>query len=147
MSNKNKKGSVAMSWHSSLSVLLRYNWHAALCKFKVYSILIYISSEMITQWVLLTSIISYRYKKKKFSLIMTTFRIYSLSNFKIYHKIVLTMFFMFHITFPVLIYLITGGLYLLTTFIQFLSVNPLFSDFQKLLLCSLLLVAFKVSVR
>ena len=49
---------------------------------------------------------------------------YSLNNFPMYHTTVLTMVIMLHITFPVLFYLITGSLYLLT-FLQFPLPSPL----------------------
>ena len=63
-----------------LQVLLRYNWHTVLYKFKVlYAWLTYIMKWLpqLTQW---TSIISSIYKRKKmFFLVMRTLRIYSLN--------------------------------------------------------------------
>ena len=75
---------------SILQVLLRYNWHTVLYKFKVvYVWLTYIMKwwSQLTQW---TSIISNRYKGKKnmFFLVMRTLRIYSL-NLPIQHTAVL----------------------------------------------------------
>ena len=55
---------------------------------------------------------------------MRTLRIYSLNQFQIYQTAVLTTIIMRYVTSPVLIYLITGGLYVLTTFIQFLNSLP-----------------------
>lgn len=49
---------------------------------------------------------------------MRTVRIHSLSNFHTYHTAVLTIVILYH-TSPVLIFLVTGTLYILTTFIQF----------------------------
>lgn len=48
---------------------------------------------------------------------------------------------MLYITSPVLICLITGGLYLLTMLIKFPQPNPQFSDLLKLILFSLLFVS------
>ena len=53
-----------------------------------------------------------------FSLLMRTVKAYSLNNFQMYHAAVLTIVIMLYITFPLLVYLIIGSLYLLTTFIQ-----------------------------
>ena len=50
---------------------------------------------------------------------MRTFRIYSLKNFQICHTAVLSLVIMLRCISPVLVYLITGGLYLLTIFVQF----------------------------
>ena len=50
---------------------------------------------------------------------MRTLRIYSLNSCHILHPALFTIFIMLCITALVLIYLITGSLYLLTTFIQF----------------------------
>ena len=52
-------------------------------------------------------------------LVTTTFKIYSLSNFQIYHGMLLTVVIMLYITSSGLIYLITGSLYLLTIFTHF----------------------------
>ena len=52
-------------------------------------------------------------ERKKF-LVMRTFIIYSLNNYTIYHTAVLTIVIMLYITFLVLIYLITGSVYLLS---------------------------------
>ena len=52
-------------------------------------------------------------KKKTFFPVMTALRIYCLNSFQMCHRAVLS------ITFPVLIYLLTGSLCLLTIFIQF----------------------------
>ena len=49
---------------------------------------------------------------------MRNFRIYSFSNFQIYYTAVLTVVIMLFLTSPVIIYLITERLYLLTTFIH-----------------------------
>ena len=51
-------------------------------------------------------------------------RIYSLSNFQIWHTTKFTLVIMLYITSSVLIYLITQSLYLLTTLIQFLFPSP-----------------------
>lgn len=64
----------------------------------------------------------YRYERKEkifFFLEMRTFRVYSFSNFQIYHKAVVTIVLMLCITPPVLIYCISGYLYILTTFMHF----------------------------
>ena len=69
---------------------------------------------------------SYRYnikkikkeKKKDILLVMGALRTDCLSNFPVYHTAVLTVAIMFYITPLVLIYLITGSLCLLTTFLQ-----------------------------
>lgn len=45
-------------------------------------------------------------------------RIFSLSNFQICHKVVLTIFTVLYMTSPALIYLVIGSLYLSTPFIQ-----------------------------
>ena len=50
---------------------------------------------------------------------MTTLRIYSLNYFCTYHTAVFITFIMWQVTSLVLIYLLTGSLYPLTTFIQF----------------------------
>ena len=50
---------------------------------------------------------------------MRTLRVYSLNSFQLYHAAVLTLLIMLYITSLVFIYLITGSLYLLITFIQF----------------------------
>lgn len=55
---------------------------------------------------------------------MPVSRICPLSNFRIWHTTKFTLVIMLYITSLVLIYLITKGLYLLTTFIQFLLPSP-----------------------
>ena len=50
---------------------------------------------------------------------MRTLRSYSLNNFPIYHTVVLLIVITLYITALVLVYLITGSIYLLTTFFQF----------------------------
>ena len=50
---------------------------------------------------------------------MRTHKMYSLNSFPVYHTAVLPIVMMLYITSLVLIYLITGNLYLLTTFLQF----------------------------
>ena len=57
-------------------------------------------------------------KRNLFSLVMSTFRIYSL-NFCIYHSAVLIIFIMLYIIPLVLIYLTMGNFYLLITFFHF----------------------------
>ena len=52
-------------------------------------------------------------KKNYFLLVMRTLR-FTLNNFHIHHSSVLAIGIMLYITFTVLIYLITGGLYFLT---------------------------------
>lgn len=66
-------------------------------------------------------IISYRYKKKKnvFFLVIRTFKVYSFSNFPASHTAVLSIAPVLYVTTPVLLYFMTGSLYLLTTFLQF----------------------------
>ena len=49
---------------------------------------------------------------------MRTLRIYSLNHFHILHTAVFVIFIMLYFMSLVLIYLVTGSLYLLTTFIQ-----------------------------
>ena len=72
-----------------LPVLLRYTWHTALYKFKVYSIMIWFIYDMkwLPQKVYWASISSYRYKVKEkekyFFLVMRTFRIFSLNSFHV----------------------------------------------------------------
>ena len=63
-------------------------------------------------------------REKIFFLVMRTLRIYSLNNFHIQHTTVLIVFIMLYFTSLVLIYLIIGSLYLLTTFLQFLLPSP-----------------------
>ena len=48
---------------------------------------------------------------------MSTFKIYSLSNFQIYHTVLLNIVTLLYITFTGIFYLVTGNLYLLTTFL------------------------------
>ena len=55
-------------------------------------------------------------KEKKTLLAMSTLRINPPSNFPKYHIAVLTIVILLYITFLILTYLITGSLYLLTTF-------------------------------
>ena len=55
---------------------------------------------------------------------MRTLKIYSLSSFQMYNTVLLTVVSMLYVTFPGLIYLITGSLYLLTTFTNLSSPNP-----------------------
>ena len=50
---------------------------------------------------------------------MRTLRIYIFNNFHILHTAVLIIFIMLHIISLILIYLISGSLYLLTAFTQF----------------------------
>ena len=57
-------------------------------------------------------------------LVMRTFKIYSLSNFQICKTVCLTIVTILYITFPRLIYLITGRLYLLITFTSFTHLPP-----------------------
>jgi len=100
-----------------LQVLLRYNWHTVLYKFKVlYVWPTYIMKWLpqVTQW---TSIISNRYKRKKnmFFLVMRTLRIYSF-NLPIQPTAVLINHVVHYIPNN---YLITASSYLLNTFIQF----------------------------
>ena len=70
----------------SLPVLLRYNWHTALCKFEVYdhNDLTYIHHEMITTLYLVKVYVSYTYKIKEIGtnifFVMKTLRIHSLST-------------------------------------------------------------------
>ena len=47
------------------------------------------------------------------------FKIYSLSNFQIYHKVLLTIVTLLYVISPGIIYFITGSLYLLTSFTHF----------------------------
>lgn len=51
-------------------------------------------------------------------------RIYSLSNFQIWHTTKFTLVIMLYVTSSVLIYLITKSLYLLTILIQFVLPSP-----------------------
>ena len=81
-------------------VLLSNNWHAALYKFKVCSVMVWFTYNVkwFPQLVQLTSIFSYRYsKKKKFFLVMRTIRIYS-NNFLIHHTAVLAVVILLCIT-------------------------------------------------
>lgn len=71
------------------------------------------------------SIIWYIYNKKrrknkiKFLVVMRILCIYSLYNFPTYHIAVLVIVTILHIPSLVLLYLITGSLYVLITFLQF----------------------------
>ena len=65
---------------------------------------------------------------------MRTFNVYSLNDFQIY-SIVLTIVTMLYITSPELIYLITGSLYLLTTFTRFLHPLPPATSNHQSVLC------------
>lgn len=94
-------------------VLLRYNWHTTLYKFKVHSI---ITWPTYTEKLLTAS--SMTIVIKIFFLVMRNFRIYSFNNFQIYYTAVLTVVIMLFLTSPVIIFLITGRLYVLTTFIH-----------------------------
>ena len=67
----------------------------------------------------LSSHIDTKKEKKVLSLWWELFRIYSLSSCQICHTVVLITVVMLYITSPGLVYLITGSLYLWTTFIQF----------------------------
>ena len=94
-----------------LYFLLSYNWHTALCKFKVYSIMIWLA--YITKWSPhlanvhhLIWIQNKRNRKKYFSL-WWELRIYSLNNFCIKYTAVLIVLIMLYSTALVLIYLIT----------------------------------------
>ena len=55
---------------------------------------------------------------------MRTLRIYSLTNFSIYHTAVLTIVVMLYIPSLVLIYLTTRSVHSLITFLQFLLLTP-----------------------
>ena len=69
-------------------------------------------------------------KRKKILLVIRTHRITS-PNFSVYHTALLAIVIMLFIASLVLIYLITGGLYLLTTFLQFRVSPPLASGSHK----------------
>ena len=73
------------------SVLLRYNWHITLCKFKVYNMVIwymYTFCKLITGIRLVnTSTTSCNYLFCE----VRTFKIYSLSNFRVYNTVLLTI--------------------------------------------------------
>ena len=56
--------------------------------------------------------------KEKIHFVMRTLRIYSIRNFPICHTAVLTIVITLYIIPLVLIYLITGSVYFLTTFLQ-----------------------------
>ena len=62
---------------------------------------------------------------------MRTLRIYSRNNFAMYHTAVLTVVIMLYTTSLVLTYLVTGSLYLLTTFLLFPLPPPPASDNHK----------------
>ena len=85
----------------------------------------YIHHEM-TITLSLLNIISYRYKIIEIVfLVMKTFKIYSLNNFHVKYIAVLLIFITLDIMSLVLIYFITGNVYLLTTFVHFpLSPSP-----------------------
>ena len=91
----------------------------------------YIYSKMITT-VSLVNITSHSYN---LFLLMRTLKIYFLSNFQIYNIVLLTLVTMLCITPPGLICLITGSLYLLTTFTNFSHSPPPTSGNHQSVLC------------
>ena len=56
---------------------------------------------------------------------MRTLRIYSLNNVHVYYRAVLTIVAMLYITSPALVYLVTGSLYLLATFLHKILLSPI----------------------
>lgn len=88
---------------SFFPVLLRYNCHAALCKFKVYSVLIWLT--YIVKWL--------PQEKTVFLPVMRTLGICSLSYFQTQHPAVFAVLIMLYLTPVVLFYLIPRSLYLL----------------------------------
>ena len=83
--------------------------------------LTYMYSEMIitVSWHPSSLIDTKKKKEKNFcACVMRTLRTYSFNKFQIYHTAGLTIVIMLYIISPGLIYLISGSLYLLTTFIQ-----------------------------
>ena len=97
---------------------MRSDWHITLHKFKVYNIVIlymYIWKNDNHNRLINTFITSHSY----FFLVMTTFKI-SLSNFKRYNSVLLTGVTMLYIALPECIYLTTGSVHPLITFIYFL---------------------------
>lgn len=123
------------------SVLLSYNWHISLCKFKVYSIMSWLIISWNDYWNKLTSIISQAFLKKQtktkqqyvFLLLMRTLRIYFVNTLAVYHVSMLAIAIMLCIISPLLIYLITESLYILTMILQFL-----FPQLQPLLTTNLI---------
>ena len=63
---------------------------------------------------------------------MRTLRIYSLNNVQIYHTTVFAIVFMLQVISQVLIFLITGSLYLLTAFYSFNSWHTFFLSIPAL---------------
>lgn len=104
-------------------VLLTYNQYMTLCKFKVHNIIfdIHIYCEMITIITLLTSITTHSYN---FVNVLRTFKMYSLSNFRIYNTFLLTIVPLLYVTSPEITYLITGSLYLLINFTHLSQALP-----------------------
>ena len=92
--------------------LLRYNWHTILGIPHNDSIIIYIVNNHHNK----SSWHSSPYVVTNFFPVIRTFKIYSPRNFQIYNTVLLTIVTMLCITFPWLIYFITGSLYLLTPF-------------------------------
>lgn len=94
------------------SVLLRYNWHIALCRFKVYGTTLGTYTIKWSPQYIYLIWTPYTYKKKKeevFFLAMRTLRLCSLSNFQaIYHTAVLMIVTILYIISPALTCLITG---------------------------------------
>ena len=69
-------------FHCFLQVLLQHNSHTALCKFKEYSIIIWVTYTI--QWCLVNIHNPRKKNKKHFFFVMRTPRIHSLNNFDIY---------------------------------------------------------------
>ena len=100
------------------TIFFQFYWcnrHIKLYEYEVHNILIqvYIADDGHSKFSLSTHIV-----KKMFFLAMRTFKMYCLSKFQKCNIVLLTVVTMWYIIFPELICLITGSLYLLTTFTQ-----------------------------
>lgn len=71
--------------------------------------------------------IKYKEKKKEKSILLVrgTLRIYTLNNFPAYHTTVSTTVIVLYVTSPGCLHLITGSLFVLTIFLQFLLFLPI----------------------
>lgn len=119
-------------------VLLSYNWHVVLYTFKVYSIIVWLWSDYSN----LVNIHHFIELQKYFSLVIKTFRIYSLSNFDIDNTVLLTTATMLLHYMPRAYVCYTGSLYLLTPFIHFLKSPSLVSGNCQTLVCFHVLIFF-----
>lgn len=103
---------------------MRYNWHITLHQHKVCNLVtcLHIYWEMFTTIRLVNISIAPHSYHFFFVCMVRTFQFYlrsvlrSISNFRVYHTVLLTIVTMLYVISPELIHLITGSLYPLTTF-------------------------------